>query len=158
MPSSATTWAPRSSSRACRPVGVRSCSMAGTGVGAAAGSVAVGSRRKRAMSSSVQDRTCSTITTKPSALDSGSSVSGVRPKAWIEAAATRKVVMTTTTSCSASPRMAGPVTVGSERRRSTASTRPTITGTPTGRKAAARRTPESSMATNLTERDRSAEQ
>ena len=43
------------------------------------------------MSSSVQDSTCSTITTKPSTLDSGRSVSGARPKAWSEAAATRNV-------------------------------------------------------------------
>ncbi len=49
------------------------------------------------------------------------------------------------TSCRASPAMAGVVTSGWRRRRWMASTRPTTIATPAGRKAKAKRRPESSM-------------
>ena len=166
-PGWATTCCPCSSSRACRPVGASSAGGcpamaragprcqeipddgvdAGGNAAAGAGAAAVaGSRRKSAMSSSTHPSTVISAVRTPIRLEAVSTVSVLDPpRSSAGSTTTVDALSSAATSCSARPTMAGMATAGWTRRRWTASTRPTTIATPAGRKAKAKRRPESSM-------------
>ena len=79
-------------------------------------------------------------------LEAVSTVDGVEPdRSSAGSTTTVDALSRAATSCRARPAMAGVDTAGITRRRITASTRPTTIATPAGRKAKAKRRPESSM-------------
>ena len=99
------------------------------------------------MSSSTQPSTVTSAVSTPMRLEAVSTVSVLDPpRSSAGSTTTVEALSSAATSCSASPAMAGVATAGWMRRRCTASTRPTTIATPAGRKAKAKRRPESSMA------------